>query len=243
MKPLIGITCSRQIGAGWGAYDPGHFMDFNFDEYGRAVLKSGGAPILIPVAQDKGSISSILGHLDGLLLSGGPDVNPRFFKEEPLKGLGPVDEGLDLMELEVTKEALDLDLPVFAICRGIQVLNVALGGTLVQDISRQVENALNHVQQAGKNVNTHTISLEPGSILSSILKRLKLLVNGRHHQAIKDLSSELVVTAKAPDGIIEGVEFPAKRFVLGVQWHPEGTFSTDINSRKLFKAFIEEAAK
>lgn len=243
MMPLIGITCSRQVNAGWGIYDPGHFMDFCFDEYSRAILETGGAPVLIPVAQKDASLLSVLDRLEGLVLSGGPDVNPKYYAEEPLKALGPVDEELDRMELEITRKALKMDLPLFAICRGIQVLNVAMGGSLVQDVSSQVENSLNHVQQAGKDVNTHTIEIEPGMTLTSILKRRNLWVNSHHHQAVKSPAQGLVVSARAPDGVIEAVEFPGKSFVLGVQWHPEGSFSTDAFSKKLFRAFVQEASR
>ncbi len=242
MKPLIGITCSRQIGGAWGAYDTGHPMDYTFDDYSRAVLQSGGAPVLVPVAQNPESLKTILDHADGLLLTGGPDVHPRFYGEEPLPGLGDLDEELDRTELDLTRAALDRDLPLLAVCRGIQVLNVALGGTLVQDIATQVEGAINHVQLAPKNVTTHTVRLEPGSMISSILKRRTLQVNGRHHQAVKQVAPGLGVSASAPDGVIEAVEMSESRFVLGVQWHPEGTWRTDAPSKKLFQALVGAAA-
>jgi putative glutamine amidotransferase len=217
-------------------------MDYSFDEYNRAIWESGGAPILLPMAHDEASLGAVLDHLDGLVLTGGPDVHPRFYGEEPQNGLGPVDEVLDTMELMLTTMALDLNLPVFAICRGLQVLNVALGGTLIQDISGQDDRALNHVQQAPKNVNTHTIHVEPDSIVSTLLKGSSPRVNSHHHQALKTVARGLAVTARARDGIVESVELPEKRFVLGVQWHPEGTFSTDENSRALFKTFVDKAS-
>jgi putative glutamine amidotransferase len=134
MKPLIGITCSRVTGGAWGVYSLGHFMDYAFSDYSHAVLHSGGAPVIVPAAQDSDSLSRILDSVQGLILSGGPDVHPKRYGEEPMAGLGEVDEALDAMELMAAGLALERDMPILAICRGIQVLNIALGGTLYQDI-------------------------------------------------------------------------------------------------------------
>jgi putative glutamine amidotransferase len=213
-------------------------MDYAFDDYSRAVLQCGGAPLLIPTAQDVRSLSAVLDRLDGVLLTGGPDVHPRFYGEPPLPRLGDLDEELDRAELAVTRAALERDMPLLAVCRGIQVLNVALGGSLVQDIATQVEGAINHVQLAPKNVTTHEVSLEPESMLSKILNRRTLQVNGKHHQAVKEVAPGLRIAARAPDGVIEAVECPERRFVLGVQWHPEGTWRTDPPSKKLFRALV-----
>jgi putative glutamine amidotransferase len=148
MRPLIGITCSRVVGGAWGLYSPGHMMDYTFDDYSQAICYSGGAPVLVPVAQNRETFQTILERLDGLLLSGGPDINPRFYGEEPLEGLGEIDEGLDQMELQIAKMAFKRNFPIFAICRGIQVLNVSLGGTLYQDIANQIKGSTNHTQKA-----------------------------------------------------------------------------------------------
>ncbi len=238
MKPLIGITCSRVVGGAWGLYSPGHFMDYTFNEYSEAIGYCGGAPVLIPVAQTKDTLEGILGRVDGLLLSGGPDINPKFYGEQPIAGLGEVDEGLDRMELEAARMALGKDLPVFGICRGIQTLNVALGGTLYQDIPSQVPGAINHTQKADKAVTTHSIRIEGKTALHRILRASEIWINGKHHQAIKDAAPSLTVSAHAEDGIIEAVEDPSKRFVLGVQWHPEGTWKEEPHSKKLFRAFV-----
>jgi len=242
MRPLIGITCSRLIGGGWGSYDPGHFMDYTFNAYSEAVLSSGGAPVLIPVAQSGDSLDAILHHLDGLILSGGADVNPRAYGEAPLAGLGDIDEDLDRTELELARRAMSGDLPILGICRGIQTLNVSQGGTLYQDIPGQVEHSINHVQKARKGVNTHSIRIDEGTLLHKTLNRKKIWVNGRHHQAVKDPAVGLVISARAEDGVIEAVEDPARSFTLGVQWHPEGTWKTDPYSKKLFRAFVKAAS-
>lgn len=243
MRPLIGITCSRAVGGTWGFYSPGHFMDYTFNEYSQAIQHCGGAPVLIPVAQNRETLRTILDRLDGLLLSGRPDINPRHYGEEPLAGLGEIDEGLDLMELEIARFASQRDLPILAICRGIQVLNVSQGGTLYQDIPVQVKEGINHSQKADKGVNTHSISIETKTSLHRIFRKKEIWVNGKHHQAIKELAPGLIMSAKAKDGIVEAVEHPSKKFVLGVQWHPEGTWKEDPYSKKLFRAFVQAASQ
>ena len=239
MRPLIGITCSRLVGGAWGLYSPGHFMDYTFSEYSEAIRYYGGAPMLIPVAQNQESFETILNRVDALLLSGGPDINPKFYGEEPSGGLGEIDEGLDRMELAAARMAFKKGLPIFAICRGIQVLNVSQGGTLYQDIPSQVQEGINHTQKADKGINTHSIRIEKETLLHRILGRREVWINGRHHQSVRALASGLIVSARAMDGIIEAVEHPGKEFVLGVQWHPEGTWKQDLYSKRLFRAFVQ----
>ena len=241
MRSLIGITCSRVVGGAWGLYSTGHMMDYTFDDYSQAICYAGGAPVILPVAQNRETFQTILERLDGLLLSGGPDINPRFYGEEPLEGLGEIDEGLDHMELQIAKLAFKKDLPILAICRGIQVLNVSLGGTLYQDIANQIKGSTNHTQKVDKGVNTHSIRVEEKTLLHRILGKRTIWVNGKHHQAVKEVAPELIVSALAKDGVIEAVEIPSKGFVLGVQWHPEGTWRKDPYSKKLFEAFIRAA--
>jgi putative glutamine amidotransferase len=241
MKPLIGITCSRTVGGAWGEYSPGHFMDYTYEEYTRAIHYCGGAPVIIPIPQDTGTFQTIFKRLDGLLLSGGPDINPRFYGEQPLPALGEVDEGLDRMELEAARLAFRENLPTLGICRGAQILNVSQGGTLYQDIPSQVQDCVGHTQKADKRVLAHSIRIEGKTLLSSISKRKAIWVNGKHHQAIKALAPGFRVSARATDGIIEAIEHPSKKFLLGVQWHPEGTWEDDLYSKRLFRAFIEAA--
>jgi putative glutamine amidotransferase len=239
--PLIGITCSRVTGGAWGMHSLGHFMDYTFSEYSQAILHSGGAAVIIPAAQDRKSLERILSSVQGLILSGGPDVHPRRFGEEPLAGLGEVDETLDRMELMAAGLAVEKNLPVLGICRGIQVLNIALGGTLYQDIPSQLPESICHAPKADKAVNTHMVRIEPGSRLHRLFGKREIWVNGKHHQSVKDVAPGLVVTARAKDGVIEAVEFPGKRFVIGVQWHPEGTWRDDPHSGKLFQTFVKTA--
>jgi putative glutamine amidotransferase len=239
--PLIGITCSRATGGAWGLYSLGHFMDYTFADYSQAILHAGGAPLIIPSAQDENSLARILDGVQGLILSGGPDIHPRRYGEEPLAGLGEVDETLDEMELLAARLAVAKALPVLGICRGIQVLNVALGGTLYQDIASQVPESICHTPKTDKAVNTHTIRIEAASRLHTLFGRRSIWVNGKHHQAVKDLAPGLTVAARASDGVVEAVELQADRLVMGVQWHPEGTWREDPYSRKLLSAFVQAA--
>ena len=241
MRPLIGITCSRKIGSPWGEYDTGHPMDYTFSDYSRAIAACGGAPVIIPASIDRNTLSDIVSRLSGMLLSGGPDVNPKFYSEQPMPGLGEIDEPLDEMELVATRMALKADLPIFGICRGIQVLNVALGGTLYQDIATHVSGAICHQQRAAKGVTTHAIHVGKDSRLHRVIKRRNIWVNGKHHQALKDVADSLAVCAHAPDGVIEAVERPDGAFVMAVQWHPEANWQTDRHSRRLFQAFVAAA--
>ncbi len=243
MKPISGITCSRVVGGAWGLYSQGHFMNYTYEEYCQAIRFHGGAPVIIPVPQTRETLHEILGRADGLILSGGPDINPKFYAEQPTEGLGEIDEDLDRMELEAAKIAFQKNLPILAICRGIQTLNVSLGGSLYQDIPSQVEDSLSHNQKADKSVTSHLITIEEKTQLYQILKKKEIWVNGKHHQAIKDPAPGLIVSARAPDGVIEAVEHPERRFVLGVQWHPEGTWKEDLYSKRLFRAFVETTAK
>jgi len=239
MRPLIGITCSRRIVEGWGPDSPSDTIDYTFEEYSRAIRHCGGAPVLIPIAQTKETLQTILERIAGLLLSGGPDIHPKSYDEQPLPELGEVDEDLDRMELEIAKMAFQRNLPILAICRGVQVLNVSRGGTLYQDIPTQVRGSMNHIQKVDKSIPTHIIRIEGKTLLHHLFRRKEIWVNGKHHQAIKDLAPDFIVSARARDGIIEAVEHPSKLFVLGVQWHPEGTWEKDPYSKKLFRAFVQ----
>ncbi len=221
----------------------GHFMEYAFDAYSQAVLNCGGAPLLIPISQDRRSLGAICRRLDGLILSGGPDINPRFYKDEPRQGLRDVDEAQDEMELEITRQALAAGVPVFGICRGLQLMNVAMGGTLYQDIAREVPKSYDHAPKADRSVLTHKVRIESGTRLQATLQRRSLWVNSQHHQAVKEPAPGLIVSAAASDGIIEALEDPRQAFVLGVQWHPEGIWQKEISARKLFKALVVAAGK
>ncbi len=238
-KALIGITCSRLVGAAWSKLSKGHFINYTLEAYGRAVAACAAAPVLVPLGQFGAGLELILERLDGLILSGGPDVHPRHYRGMPLAGLGDVDDELDRMELELAGLALARDIPILGICRGHQILNVACGGSLFQDIAGQVPGALLHNPGIDKGTTSHTIKIEKGSLLYRIIGKDEIWVNGRHHQAVEKVAPGLKVSAVAPDGIVEALEDPSRRFAIGVQWHPEGTWKNDPYSLRLFEALVE----
>ncbi len=235
--PLIGITC------GTSARDPHSTnpQDRLNHAYCRAISEAGGVPIILPNTGIEGAPSSILSRLDGLLLSGGYDVAPRVFGEETLNDTVEVDGLRDESELPMVRAAVEEGIPLLAICRGIQALNVALGGTLIQDIPAQFDTPIRHSQKEPRSEATHDIRITPGSKLESIVGERAMDVNSFHHQALKDVGEGLVVTARASDGIIEAVESPSAKFLVGVQFHPEEMVGGSEGARRIFAAFVDAA--
>lgn len=235
-RPLIGITATyddRRAG----------FHSFRQD-YVRSVELGGGLPVVIAALREPQNASDFLDRLDGLVLSGGSDVDPALYGKAPHPKLGAVVRERDDFELALTRAALERDLPVLAICRGHQVLNVATGGTLIQDIPSVVERGGDHDARSERWERSHEVRVEPGSRLHRILGRDRVDVNSFHHQAIDTLGQGLVVSARSPaDGIIEGVELPGRRFVLGVQWHPESFWNQADSFQGLFAALAEASTR
>jgi len=227
---LIGITNCRKL-----------------EDYRQSVLHVGGEVRVLDPAAD---VSGALDGIDGLLLTGGGDVDPAKYGETPHATLSPAEPGRDDFELGLVTLARERGIPVLAICRGIQVLNVACGGTLVQDISSQVPGALSHQLQVPPHQpmeKAHEVWIDKDSQLSRLMReRLNdtdaCEVNSRHHQAIRQVAPGFIVSATAPDGVIEGIEDPKARFCLGVQWHPENFFRTG-EFRPLFEGFLEAATR
>ncbi len=239
-RPVIGISGRTEQSA-----RPPNLPLFAISRtYVRAVQMGGGAPVVIPPYLEEPKLHAIFKHLDGLVLSGGGDIAPVFFGEEDSGLLWLVDERRDQAELALARWALAEHLPLLAICRGIQVLNVATGGTLVQDISTQVRDALTHSTVAGRpmNVIAHTVDVAAGTQLAALVGAGELDVNSAHHQAVKAVGKGLVVTARAPDGIIEGLEAPDHPFCLGVQWHPEAMIEGHPEMQRLFEGVAAAAA-
>jgi len=235
-RPLIGITA---------AYDDRRagFHSFRQD-YIRAVELGGGLPVVVAPLRDPKGAARMLERLDGLVLSGGSDVDPALYGQAPHPKLGKVIRERDDFELALTRAALERDLPTLAICRGHQVLNVATGGTLVQDIPSIVERGGDHDARSERWERTHDVRIEPGSRLHRILGRDRVDVNSFHHQALDELGQGLVVSARSSvDGIIEGVELPGRRFVLGVQWHPESFWNQVESFQGLFAALAEASSQ
>lgn len=234
-KPLIGIA---------PGYDPDRGMVELRPEYAFGVAEAGGIPVLLPVPGEhvpEEQWTSVLDRLDGLLLSGGPDLAPAFFGEPPLKGLGRVVPERDRFEMVITRIALERDLPVLGICRGIQTLAVAAGGTLYQDIDSQVDGVWQHRQAAPRWHTSHAVRLLPGSIMAEIHGCTEIMVNTFHHQAIKGVPEGFVATGWSGDGLIEAIEGVGRRLAFGVQWHPEGIWAHDRLHLAVFRRLVEVA--
>lgn len=235
MRPLIGITTSSFAApnTGW-RYNRGYVGCI------EAVADAGGLPVLMPVTVDTDTRRQMYHRLDGVLFSGGEDIDPAFYGVEPHPALGKTDANRDRAELELVRWALNDDRPLLAICRGHQLLNVALGGTLLQDIPAQHDTTINH-DGAIRDGLAHEIDIDPASRLAAVLGVTRVMVNSLHHQAIDAPATASCITAYAPDGIIEGAELPDKQFALSVQWHPEDLFRQHEVMRRLFRAFVEAA--
>ena len=236
MRPLIGVTAS---GEEKGCGRAGIYLGA---DYADALYAVGAWPVALPFTDDGEALADMAQRLDGLLLTGGIDVDPALFGEEPRLGLGEVSPIRDRMEIGLLSRVLARGRPVFGICRGIQVMNAALGGTLYQDLPREWGGALQHAQKAPRDHTAHAVAVAAGSRLREIAGMERLPVNTFHHQAIRALAPGFVATAHSPDGLVEAVELPGAPFCLGVQWHPENLWRTQAPHRLLFAAFVEAAA-
>lgn len=236
-RKVVGITCG--IAAVRDEQRPQYVTN---RAYVRAIEQAGGLPLILPIVEETGLLGRYLGLIDGLLLTGGPDVGPAIYGEEPHPKLGRVDADRDLFELPLIRAAVAQDVPVFGICRGIQSLNVALGGTLFQDLPAQLPSTIQHEQSdAGipRSQTSHSVEIEADSRLAEIVGGQQMMINSLHHQALKKVAEGLIVMARAEDGVVEAVEDPDRHFLLAVQFHPEETATHDAKSRKLFEAFVE----
>jgi putative glutamine amidotransferase len=225
LTPVIGITrCSR------------------LDDYVASVEQSGGKARILEVTE---SARSLVGEVAGVLLTGGGDIDPVFYREERHPAVHDAEPGRDEFEIDLARRAMDVDVPLFAICRGAQVLNVAAGGTLVQDIPSQVASELRHSVGTPKDAIAHVVRISSGSVLDRVLgsrsrDRNEVAVNSRHHQSADVVPPVLSITARAMDDVVEGIELPSARFCVGVQWHPENFWRTG-EFRPLFDAFVAAA--
>jgi putative glutamine amidotransferase len=239
--PLIGVTMSTTPDGPQGTTPPRAWLN---NAYLRAVQQAGGVPVLLPSHLDDRALDALWPRLDGILLTGGGDVDPsRFTSDARHPTVDLVSEARDRLEVAVTERALHDERPLLAICRGIQVLNVALGGSLYQDIASETGSAVAHSQAEPRDRPTHPVKvMGEGTRLGATLGAPEVEVNSMHHQAIKRLGRGLREVAWAPDGIIEGVEIPeASALVLGVQWHPEELAAHDPAARNLFRTLITDA--
>lgn len=214
--------------------------------YTEAVLQAGGLPVLIPLGLDEEALTALLARIDGLLLPGGGDIGPAHYGGD---GTDPtvcnVDEERDRSEFLLVRHALDQQKPLLAICRGHQVFNVALGGTLWEDVHSGMPNGIVHDQfgRHDRQYLAHDVELLPGSLLARIVQETRLPVNSLHHQGIRDLAPGLQAVATAPDGLIEAVEVKDHPFALGVQWHPENLIHIAPAMQALFRHFVLAASR
>lgn len=213
--------------------------------YYTSVVRAGGVPYIIPpydITDGEGWAGDILDSLDGILFSGGGDVNPLFFDEQPIRDLHAVATERDEMELLLVKLAADRQIPILGICRGIQVMNVAFGGTVLQDIYKQGENVwVKHAQNAPRFASTHTVAIDPDSVLYKVYGKKELAVNSFHHQAVGELAPGMKVTAWSVDGVIEAMESTEHKSILAVQWHPECLGNTWDTEGNVFTWLVDEA--
>jgi putative glutamine amidotransferase len=241
VRPLIAVTSSElrrpSSGGNIPEGEPPRLEIALGTQYPEAIERAGGIPVIVPPLRPD-AVGPLLDRVDGLCLPGGPDLQPTAYGEQPHPELGPTEPGIDALELALVRAADELGLPILAICRGMQVMNVARGGSLHQHLPDAVAGQICHRQSERGSIPTHGVKTAPRSLLRATLGARTLEVNSFHHQAIKELGRGLVATAWAPDGVIESVEEPGARLVLGVQWHAEGLCTHD----PLFELLVAGAA-
>lgn len=240
MKPVIGITgnITQYLG------DPNAAFNINYSPLGfsEAIEKSGGSPIILPI-MNSDNAEELISIIDGLLLTGGEDVSPSFYNEEPRIVIGPTSPERDRSEILLMHEAMRQNKPILGICRGMQLINVVLGGTLYQDLSENNSITIQHVQKTKPHYPTHSIQVMEQSHISRIFKSGDY-VNSFHHQVLKDIAPGLIVTAWSQDGVPEAVElFDNSQSIVGLQWHPElNALMNNKQSFAIFKDLVERAS-
>jgi len=247
----VGAPARRQAGRRAPSLNPhgplqrkGEPTYFLRARYVSAIEELGGIPLILPVTQDLKVLQHLLDRIDGLMLTGsGPDLDPVLYGESKHFKFKIMSSQRAAFELTIARMAIHQDLPVLGMCGGMQVLNVAMGGNLVQDIVSEIKGALRHQQNVAAVEPSHPVTIAKGTRLHKIVKEPMIRVNSSHHQAVKSLGHGLVVNAVAPDGVVEGLEYPQCGFALGVQWHPEFLYRKDEPSRRIFEAFLKKAGR
>jgi len=237
MRPRIGITS-------WHHEEGGERWAFAPEPYSRAVAQAGGLPLILPIIRDEDLLDELLDTLDGLLFTGGEDIHPSFYDEVVEERCGRIDQERDRFELELAEAALDRQIPILGICRGIQLLNVVLGGSLYQDLSYRPGTFPHHLSPGEKRYEpVHRVNLQPESHLAKVFGTLALDVTSTHHQLLKDVAPGLKAVAFADDGVVEGVEAEDYPFLLAVQWHPERMIGKHPEQLALFRALVQAASR
>ncbi len=239
-RPIIGCTTYRKI-----SKDTDVPLYGLMTSYVEAIQAAGGIPLLIPLSLQADDLETILTRVDGIVLPGGGDIDPQYYGSMWHQELRGIDPDRDRVEIFMAQAIAAQKKPLLAICRGHQVLNVALGGTMWEDIASQKQDAIKHdfYNQGQRNDLPHEVFVEPDSLLAQALGRTTTPVNSLHHQGVRDIAPDLRVTAVAPDGLVEGVEIKNHPFGIGVQWHPENLIYDDLAMLGLFKALVAASSQ
>ena len=238
--PLIGLSTYRKVSKDTHAPLFGLMRS-----YVHAVSAAGGIPVLIPLGLDEDALAAALARVDGLILPGGGDIDPRAYGGGKHKNLRGIDQDRDRVEITLARQAVKTNKPLLAICRGHQVLNVALGGTMWEDLASQRAGSIRHdYNGTGERTDRpHSVQVRDGSVLRRILGAPEIAVNSLHHQGLRDIAPELSITATSADGLVEGVEIEGHPFAVGVQWHPENLVEIDPAMHNLFTSFVAACSR
>lgn len=237
MRPVIGVTIWKEQ-KNADVYEK--VNEWNL----KAISEAGGIPVMLYITDNDEIIDGYINMLNGILFTGGGDINPLIFGEEPIRELGEVEYDRDEFEFKLYKRAAEKNIPMLGICRGMQIMNIASGGTIYQDIYSQRPGTNSHLtKNAFGSDEYHSVSVNENSKLYDILKQTDIKTNSFHHQAINDLADDYVATAFAKDGIIECIESKKLNFAIGIQWHPETMFEKYSIFRKIFIEFVKAAQK
>jgi putative glutamine amidotransferase len=239
-RPLIGMTTYRKM----ADQSPPIEIIGLMPSYIESIVAAGGLPVLIPLGLGEAELAEILQRVDGVLLPGGGDINPSVYQGGEHETMYGIDPDRDRVELAVARRVVEMRKPVLAICRGHQIMNVALGGTLWEDVKTFMPQAIRHDHFRGfpRNYIAHSVTAVPDSQIVRMMGKTEIQVNSLHHQGVRNLAPELRATAVAPDGLVEGTEIPGHPFAVSVQWHPENLIHDDAAMLSLFRGLVEAAS-
>lgn len=249
MKPIIGILSDYSSSDSVGICEHMGLKNQQWqllaNDYVYSIEAAGGIPVIIPILDHTDDLLELLSRLDGVLFTGGYDIDPSYYNQLPSKLLGAMMPKRDQFEIEMAKQLLsETQLPILAICRGSQLLNVAAGGSLYQDLSLRKEETYHHaLLSAPKHHPVHTASIVPGSILHGVFQQESIKINSYHHQAVDRLASGFTATMHTDDGVIEAFEMNSNRYVMGIQWHPEMMTQNNPIYLSVFKDFVKHCSR